>query len=226
MSNETLQTSGLLVETANDRFKKSFSTYFWASMIGAVVVHFAVFAFFPQMYADDVATISTELEAINIPPEVELPPPPEQIQRPARPVISDAVLNDDITIAETTFEALPDVAAPPPPIRVESTVATGPQFTPFDVAPSLSNRNEMSQALMREYPPVLKDAGISGDVVLHFHISETGAVLETVLAESSGHQSMDDAAQEVASIMRFTPAQNLDKTVAVWVELTIKFTSS
>ena len=226
MTNEhdgaTPETGGLVMETANDRFKKSFGTWLWGSMIAATVLHFIIFQFFPDMYTEDFSVKSEEVEVVTL-PEVELPPPPEQIQRPARPVISDAVINEEITIADTDFETLPDTELPPRPVAPEQTSTGGPQFTPFEVAPVLSNRGEMEQALMREYPPVLRDAGIGGTVALHFHISETGEVLETVLAESSGHAAMDEAAGKVATVMKFTPAQNLDKTVPVWVSINITF---
>lgn len=226
MSNDGAPTtSGLVVETANDRFKKSSASWFWASMIAAVVVHFAVFALFPEMYAKDVATVTTELENVNMQPEIELPPPPERIQRPARPVISDAVLNQDITIMETTFEALPEVLPPPAPIKAAAVTVGGPQFTPYDEDPYIKNRDEIQSLLQREYPQVLRQAGITGTVLIYFHISETGEVLETQLAESSGHTAMDEAALRIAALTEFAPAKNLLKTVAVWVQLPIAFTA-
>ncbi len=226
MSNDGAPTtSGLVVETANDRFKKSSASWFWASMIAAVVVHFAVFSLFPEMYAKDVATVTTELENVNMQPEIELPPPPERIQRPARPVISDAVLNQDITIMETTFEALPEVLPPPAPIKAAAVTVGGPQFTPYDEDPYIKNRDEIQSLLQREYPQVLRQAGITGTVLIYFHISETGEVLETQLAESSGHTAMDEAALRIAALTEFAPAKNLLKTVAVWVQLPIAFTA-
>ena len=37
---------------------------------------------------------------IELPPEIEIPPPPEAISRPATPVMATADIDDDITIAE------------------------------------------------------------------------------------------------------------------------------
>jgi hypothetical protein len=41
--------------------------------------------------------------AIEMPPEVEIPPPPEEIRRPANPVVSAAQINQDVTISLTDF---------------------------------------------------------------------------------------------------------------------------
>ncbi|HKJ00876.1 MAG TPA: hypothetical protein VJ997_00435, partial [Longimicrobiales bacterium] len=65
------------LETANDRLKQSFTTWFWGSMIAATVIHFSVFAFWPELTAEDISYTSEELEAIELPPEIEIPPPPQ-----------------------------------------------------------------------------------------------------------------------------------------------------
>ena len=102
------------LETANDRLKQSFSTWFWGSMIAATVIHFGVFAFWPELTAEDISYTAEELEAIELPPEIEIPPPPQSIARPATPVIAEASIDEDITIAPTTFEENPVEDLPPP----------------------------------------------------------------------------------------------------------------
>ena len=105
---------GVPLETANDRFKKSFDTWFWGSVLAATVVHFVLFMFWPSMTAEDVSFDSEELVAIELPPEIEIPPPPQAISRPATPVIAAADISEDITIAPTTFEDNPVEELPPP----------------------------------------------------------------------------------------------------------------
>jgi TonB family protein len=100
-----------------------------------------------------------------------------------------------------------------------------PVFTPFTVEPKLNNQPEVLRALQRYYPPLLRDAGIGGRVVMWFYIDETGRVLKTQLHESSGYEALDLAAQRVAETLRFTPGKNRDKAVPVWVQLPIAFTS-
>lgn len=209
--------------TANDRFKRSFSAWFWGSMIAATAVHFAVFAFWPELEAEDVSIMVDEMEAVDIPPEVEIPPPPEAIARPATPVVTDAVIEEDITIDVTTFEANPVENLPPPPSEVEVDISAAPTFTPFTVRPGLQNEREVQRALEREYPPLLRDAGIGGTVKVHFFITEEGIVKDTRIDVSSGHSALDEAALRVADVFRFTPALNRDKKVPVWISLPITF---
>ncbi|MGH7477868.1 MAG: TonB family protein, partial [Longimicrobiales bacterium] len=110
-----------------------------------------------------------------------------------------------------------------PTPRETEPLASGPTFTPFTERPELTNRAEVEQALEQHYPPLLSDAGIGGRVAVWFHISETGEVLGTEVAESSGHEALDAAALRVANVMRFTPALNRNRPVAVWVQLPIMF---
>ncbi len=217
-------TDSILGLTANDRFKQSWDNWFWGSMIAAVVIHFAIFQFWPEMQADDFAFTADEMTAIELPPEVEIPPPPEAIQRPATPVIAQAEISEDITIAPTTFEDNPVSDLPPPPENTgEGDLSSQPTFTPYTVAPDLINRNDVGRALEREYPPLLRDAGIGGTARIWFFIDEEGRVQDTRVQDSSGHTQLDEAALRVADLMRFTPALNRDKKVPVWVAFPITF---
>ncbi|HEX9887573.1 MAG TPA: energy transducer TonB [Longimicrobiales bacterium] len=212
------------LESANDRFKRSFSSWFWGSMTVATVVHFGVFAFWPDMTAADISFVGDEIEAIVLPPEIEIPPPPEAIARPATPVIAEANIDEDITIAPTTFEDNPVEDLPPPPEETTNTdISAAPTFTPFTTPPRVLNTPEVQRTLEREYPPLLRDASIGGTVHVHFFIDEEGIVRDRRLDVSSGHAQLDEAAMNVASIMRFSAAMNRDKVVPVWISLPIIF---
>jgi TonB family protein len=214
----------LYVETANDRFKRGFSNWFWGSLIAATAIHFGVFAFFPDLKAADMGVVTKETEAINLPPEIEIPPPPERIARPATPVVSAAAIDDDITIASTTFEDNPVEMLPPPPSTTAGDdLSTFRAFTPDMVQPSLRNTAEVEQALKRYYPPLLRDAGIGGTVMVLFWIDESGRVVKYQVGKSSGYPNLDEAATKVADIMRFSPARNRDQPVRVVVQIPITF---
>jgi len=212
------------LETENDRFKKSFQSWFWGSMIAATVAHFMVFQFWPTQTADDVSFTAEELEMIELPPEIEIPPPPEAISRPATPVMATADIDDDITIAPTTFADNPIEDLPPPPTDDGAVdIAAAPVFTPMTVRPEIRNRPEVQQALMREYPPILRDAGIGGTVVVWFFITEEGIVQDKRVSQTSGQVQFDEAALKVADVFRFSPALNRDQRVQVWIEVPITF---
>jgi TonB family protein len=98
-----------------------------------------------------------------------------------------------------------------------------PRFTPMTVRPQLTNFAVVQQALMREYPAVLRDAGIGGAPVLWIHVNETGAVDATQVYESSGYEAIDQAAVDVAKVMQFSPAYDRDQVVPTWVQIPIRF---
>ena len=211
-------------ETENDRFKRSFGSWFWGSMIAATVVHFMLFQFWPTQTAEDASFTAEELEMIELPPEIEIPPPPDAISRPATPVMATADIDDDITIAPTTFADNPVEDLPPPPTDDGvSDISAAPVFTPMTVRPEIRNRGEVQAALMREYPPILRDSGIGGTVVVWFFITEEGIVQDKRVSQTSGQAQFDEAALKVADVFRFTPALNRDQRVQVWIEVPITF---
>ncbi len=212
------------LETENDRFKRSFGSWLWGSMIAATVLHFMLFQFWPTLSAEDVSFTAEELEIIELPPEIEIPPPPEAISRPATPVMATADIDDDITIAPTTFAENPIEDLPPPPTDDRGTdISAAPVFTPMTVRPEIRNRREVQAALMGEYPPILQDVGIGGTVVVWFFITEDGVVQDKRVSQSSGQLRLDEAALKVADVFRFSPALNREQIVQVWIRLPITF---
>ncbi|HEY8468492.1 MAG TPA: TonB family protein [Longimicrobiales bacterium] len=181
-----------------------------------------------------------------IPPPPPPPPPPAQVE-----VVAPAEALEDVPRGFQTL-AMPTVILPdiPPPSSFatieadfsgegveggkaagkavegqgETDVYAGPVVTPYTVAPELKNRDEVQRALSRYYPPLLRDAGIGGTVLVWLLIDEEGQVRKYQVKESSGHTALDDAALKVADIMRFSPALNRDRKVPVWVALPITFT--
>jgi TonB family protein len=143
----------------------------------------------------------------DTPPAVQEEPPADQAA--------------DVDAVEAAIAALP---SPPEAFRQDlSEIEAEPVFTPMTVRPDILNRQEIQQALMREYPPPLRDAGIGGTVVVWFLISETGEVVQSRISEASGQDQLDAAALRVASAFRFTAATNRGDPVPVWIQLPITF---
>lgn len=210
-------------ETANDRFKRGFGDWFWGALILATVLHAGFFIVSPSFATEDYSFSADELESVEIPDQIEIPPPPEAIARPATPVIAEATIEEDVTIAPTTFEDNPIENLPPPPGEDEGDLGAAPVFTPMTVRPQLQNQRDVARALERYYPPLLRDAGVGGTVNVWFFIDENGRVVNTQINETSGYDAFDEAALQVAELMEFSPAYNRDQKVPVWVALDITF---
>lgn len=114
-------------------------------------------------------------------------------------------------------------AAETPADRSIGSTPGQPIFTPWSVAPTVLNQDEVQRAIVEAYPVELREDGIGGTVEVYFFVDEEGAVQDYRIDSSSGHQALDDAALAVASVYRFSPALNRDAPVAVWVSFPITF---
>jgi protein TonB len=207
--------------TANERFKSQNGDWMTMGVVAAVVAHFALFALFPTLNADDIDFTGDEVEIVDLPPEVKIPPPPEQIARPATPRVAAAALDEDITIARTDFESNPIENLPPPPAGARPSDV--PSYIPRDVEPRLKNTRSITRILEQRYPSMLREAGISGTVILYVFVDEAGMPEKTQVQKGSGYAQFDAAAAQVAERMEFSPAMNRDKPVGVWILQQIDF---
>lgn len=214
--------------SANDRLKAGFRSVLWGSFVLAVIAHFVTFTVWPEYTTEDISYVSEELTAIELPPEITIPDAPTRIPRPASPIIAPVDVLEELTLAPTTFAFNPVSTLPPPPALVKEsesqpTISAEPTFTPFTVAPSILNRDEVARAMAENYPTILRTAGIGGTVRVYFFIDENGSVQDRRIQTSSGHPQLDEAALAVAELYQFSPALNRDKKVPVWVLFPIEF---
>ncbi len=217
-------TPSLYRQTANDRFKRRAGAWLWGSVAIATILHFGVIRFFPTLTAADFSFSAHELEAVELPPEIDVPPPPEAIDRPALPVVAQTELEEDITITPTTFEENPVDRLPPPPSAAAG-LGDRPVFTPFTVAPKIKDPSKAARIVKGRYPSLLKEAGIGGTVIVWAFIDARGIVRNTQINTSSGNRELDEAASLAVMEFEFAPAWNRDEKVPVWVALPITFRS-
>jgi TonB family protein len=91
-----------------------------------------------------------------------------------------------------------------------------------DVRPSLRNADDVQRALVRVYPPSLRDAGVTGETVLQFVIGENGRVEPgSVEIVSSSNDEFAAAARRIVSTMRFSPAKSGGRNVRVVTTLPV-----
>lgn len=201
--------------------------YFGWFVALAVVVHVLVilFAVVPSMERGFAAS-GDEIAVIDIPPETKIPPPPEELARPATPVIATEFIEEEITIAETEIVAdAPVVETPPPALTVAPEVSeTSFVFTPYTVKPKCLTGCTPKE-LLSFYPPLSKKAGISCEVKVGLRIDLTGTVTNTMILDSSGHAPCDQAVQKWAMSTSWSVAYNRDQPVVVWIAQPISITT-
>lgn len=209
--------------TANDRFKARFGSAFWYSLAAATALHFLLLAFNPS-FALERYDRDTPPPLQLQPAAYDLPPEPAPIARPAFPVVTSGV---DVV---ETFPTVPfDTYVPPtpaPPLAgrdAEGLREAFERFVPSMTAPRVLNSAEVEAALQRQYPALLREAGITGEVGVQLWLDESGRVVQSRVANSSGYEAMDAAALHVADVMRLTPALNRGRPVRVTVVVPVVF---
>ncbi|MBD3369068.1 TonB family protein [Candidatus Fermentibacteria bacterium] len=76
-----------------------------------------------------------------------------------------------------------------------------------------------------DYPEIARQAGVEGRVTIQLYIDENGHPVESVLAQSSGVESMNSAALEASMQTFWTPAKKANgQPVGVWVSVIYNFT--
>lgn len=217
--------TGPVSPTANTQLHGAYGRYFWMFTAAALAVHFLIIFFFVTPRGGGFEARADELEVIEIPPEIKIPPPPEEIARPATPVIADEPVEEDITIAETEIvDDAPIPDAPPPPPAAEPEVGNSFTFTPYTVKPRC-NRGCSAEDILRNVPPLLRRSGVACELTVGIRIDTSGNVTATDLLKSSGNAACDQAAQQWARTTRWTTAYNRDQPVVVWIAQPVSITT-
>lgn len=88
--------------------------------------------------------------------------------------------------------------------------------------PQLQNGSEIQRALSRNYPPLLRDAGVNGTVTVKIRVNEDGRVdASSIEIVETSHDAFADATKRTVERMRFRPAKVDGRAVKVWVILPI-----
>ena len=87
-----------------------------------------------------------------------------QPPNPAAPPLPEVAVWDDEPVVGSSLE-VPEVVPTLDPAPWRSTMEylrKAPTFTPYTIEPEITNKREVAAALRREYPPLLRDAGVGG----------------------------------------------------------------
>jgi len=116
---------------------------------------------------------------------------------------------------------------PEPPIPEPSTPepVAAPEVEPAapPMRPKMLDRARAQALLEEAYPPRLQRAGIGGELWLRAWVDMRGMASMASVARSSGVADLDDAALEVAPLLRFEPATQNGSPVATWIEFPVRF---
>jgi protein TonB len=74
-----------------------------------------------------------------------------------------------------------------------------------------------------KYPSVARSRGWTGKVILQVRVSAEGEAEQVTVAQSSGHEILDEAAINAVEGWRFTPAKRGDTPVASTVRVPMNF---
>jgi TonB family protein len=120
-------------------------------------------------------------------------------------------------------DSLPDIVSMADPVAREHRAAM--DVADAEVKPTLLNAGEVQGLLAEVYPPLLRDAGVTGQTLVKFVIDAGGRVVPaSVLMVSTTHAAFAEASLAVVARMRFTPAMVEDREVPVLVQIPITWT--
>jgi periplasmic protein TonB len=113
-----------------------------------------------------------------------------------------------------------DLATDGPGVSDEPTY----DLSAVDEPPRLANRSDVQRALDRNYPPLLRDAGITGDVSIRIRVLSSGRVdPDSMSIERLTHDAFNDPAFRSAERMRFAPGKVAGAPVHVILVYPLQF---
>ncbi|NIO00904.1 MAG: TonB family protein [Candidatus Latescibacteria bacterium] len=200
-----------IVLSANAEFKGNYSKYIRYSIVGALIIHFIIFFFSPPFEFKPYRLKEERFEVVDLPQNIEIPPPPQEVALPKVPVEAVEGEEDaDKEIGPTTFDTFEELPPPPAPSSGKAEM-----FLAFDEPPMLQYYESP------KYPQLAREAGIEGTVSVKVLVGEDGKVLDAVVLSSDVTPDMERAAIEAAKKCRFKPAKQ--RTVPVKAHVMIPF---
>lgn len=173
-------------------------------------------------------TVSEEMQGFDPGELYEVPPEtpeddPVDVENIINTEIPDVVEPDLVISTDTDTTGLdhavtvdPNVLQPDP--EPDTRIPEPGTFVPHSVLPVCTFRP------VPEYPEMARQAGVEGRVTLQVFVSADGTVLDAIVAQSSGLNSMDSAALDAVMGSSWSPAKRADGVpVGVWTSVIYNF---
>jgi protein TonB len=207
-------------------FKVGHTTSHRFVSVGAVVLlHvLAIYVLASGLAQNLITKLPQEFKAEVIPPKTEVvkppPPPPPELQKPPPPFVpppdisiqTEAAPTNTITVQSKVATPPPPPAAPPAPPKPAGITA------PVQIAGggAVCNSNY--------YPPIAVRLNQTGTTTVTVHIGADGSVQNVDIADSSGHDALDQASIKcITSRWRYKPALQNGQPVATTKQYAIKW---
>jgi TonB family protein len=192
----------------------------------AALLHFLVFLYNPNLRIALLPNPSWARPAVarqftseSLPADA-IPASPSLDSRPQIPTGTEVDLSENVTLAETTFEANPVESMPAPPLQVSQPPDA---FVPSYIGPQVLNVEQVLHRLRTGYNVLARTTKAEGRVELAFLVSRTGEVVDYRVLHSSGNLWLDQVALSIKDIVWFSPALEFGRKVDVWIKLPISF---
>jgi protein TonB len=184
---------------------------------------------------------SVSFDLVAIPKAAEKPKAPPQAEHPKpepKPRVA-AAAKPAVPPALRTPRPSPPEPPPEPAAAPSFDAAVEPPETPYDPPPAATEEipeagAQKSPAVQvsvprydlnppPHYPPVARRRNYHGTVMLDVRVTADGRVAQVRIARSSGYAILDKSAVRSVKEWLFTPARKGGRTVAMWVQVPIRY---
>ena len=201
------------LESANFAFKAKYNRTLEISLLVALALHVVVMFAVPPMEIKPYKLRERKMQAVDIPEEIVIPPPPAEVERPALP--TELEVSDEVSLEETIPETDFNPFAPP---EISKETGSAETFYAFDSPP------KPIKTVAPVYPDLAREAGAEGTVYVEVTIDETGRVVAAkVVPPTKAIKSLQEAAKEAAMGWLFTPAKQRDVPVKAKIVIPFEF---
>lgn len=158
--------------------------------------------------------------AVQPPPPA---PPPQKKQEIKKPVVK----RTPPPIVQKSEEFAPPEPAPTPPqsqvAQSQADNSKSKEKTMAEQYTPASSRADYLNNPRPAYPYMAKSRGWTGKVLLRVRVSEDGAAESVDIERTSGHEVLDESAQDAVKKWRFAPAKLGGRVVACTVVVPVDF---
>jgi len=205
---------GTMMGSANYQFKSKYWRTMEIALLISAALHALAFLTVPPHERGAYTLDEKEMEVIDVPDDIVIPPPPEEIDRPVIP--SEMEISDDVSAEETIPETDFNPFAPPA-IASDGSGEGSDAFYAFDTPPTPIKK------VAPEYPELARSAGAEGKVLVEIIVDRNGRVIDARVVSSDTIPALADAAKKAAMGWLFTPAKQRDLPVKARIVIPFEF---